>query len=137
MGLSPVIKPQGTGLGHGIEFFLADESDCEVINNITASCMKTDAKGTDFMFPLANRKTLKMFQIEEEEVLALCRTCTRYVRYVLDQVQDNPERLGLPARSHSRNEDRGPAIRFRSGSQIRANRLSAWPPKNLLHSSHH
>jgi hypothetical protein len=179
-GLMPLIKPQGTGLGHGIEFFLHDEPEsctveridrsieltkelygfesgafpytvCEyvdacavpdcthplyghkyelrvvvyrdgrylkafpsiikvaadtycpdsdsaagLINNITASCTRENAKGTDFMFPLANQKTLDLFQIEEQEILSLCNACTQYVRFVLDQTQDNPSRLGLP-----------------------------------------
>ena len=180
-GLRPVIKPHGTGLGHGIEFFLsADEPDasilkridgsirlteeyyrakggafpytvceyvnadridrpghrlqghkyelrvvvyrdgmtlqalpsivkvaCEpcgqdgdgkhgLINNITASCVRTQAKGTDYMFPLANRETLALFGLTEQDITALCRGATGYVRYVLDQVEDQPARLGLP-----------------------------------------
>jgi hypothetical protein len=221
MGLCPVIKPQGTGLGHGIEFFLADESDCEVIkridrsirltqefyqassgafpytvceyvdactvpdanhplfghkyelrvvvyrdgnflkafpsiikvaaepvstngaepagliNNITASCMKTDAKGTDFMFPLANVRTLKMFQITEEEMLALCRTCTQYVRFVLDQVQDDPKRLGLPENSQSDNDTKSQFDQFQFRNPSGGRRFNTWPSNNLLHSIHH
>lgn len=179
-GLRPVIKPHGTGLGHGIEFFLADEPDsavlekvdrsiqlteeyyravggafpytvceyvdactvprkghplfghkyelrvvvyrdgmmlrafpsiikvaCEpfdaenseatgLINNITASCMRTQAKGTDYMFPLANRETLHLFGLEEHHLAAVCSAATGYVRHVLDTVQQQPERLGLP-----------------------------------------
>lgn len=179
-GLQPVIKPHGTGLGHGIEFFLTDESDAEVlkkvdrsiqlteeyyravggafpytvceyvdactvpsvghplfghkyelrvvvyrdgmmlrafpsiikvacepfdaensesaglINNITASCMRTQAKGTDYMFPLANRETLRLFGLEEHHVAAVCSTATGYVRHILDTIQQQPERLGLP-----------------------------------------
>lgn len=182
-GRTAVIKPQGTGLGHGIEFFTTDDSQADVlrkvdrsiriteeyyqvsggafpytvcefvdactvpdrrhplfghkyelrvavyrdgmylkafpsiikvacepvgpnrseptglINNITASCMKTEAKGTDFMFPLANRQTLATFGLDEEHIIAVCRGATGYVRYVLDQVQDNPTRLGLPVNS--------------------------------------
>ncbi len=182
-GLCPVIKPQGTGLGHGIEFFLSDEPQaaiearidrsiqltqeyyqakggafpytvceyvdactvpdqthplfghkyelrvvvyrdemllrafpsiikvaCEpadtqgiepagLINNITASCMRTQAKGTDYMFPLANRETLRVFGLDENHLAAVCSAATQYVRYVLDQTQQNPTRLGLPART--------------------------------------
>jgi len=179
-GLQPVIKPHGTGLGHGIEFFLTDESDasalgkidrsieltqeyyraaggafpytvceyvdactvprrdhplfghkyelrvvvyrdgmmlrafpsiikvaCEpfegedsdpsgLINNITASCMRTQAKGTDYMFPLANHETLHLFDLAEDHLTAVCTAATGYVRHILDKVQQQPERLGLP-----------------------------------------
>lgn len=179
-GLQPVIKPHGTGLGHGIEFFLAEEPEAEIlrkidrsiqltqdyykaaggafpytvceyvdactvphqghplfghkyelrvvvyrdgmtlrafpsiikvacepaddgsepsglINNITASCMKTRAKGTDYMFPLANRQTLELFGLNDDHLAAVCTAATGYVRHVLDEVQQHPERLGLPA----------------------------------------
>lgn len=180
-GIRTVIKPQGTGLGHGIEFFLNDVTEAEVIrkvdrsiqlteeyyqmqggafpytlcefvdgctlpepqhplfghkyelrvvvyrngmllkafpsiikvscdpvgpdqseptgliNNITASCMKTEAKGTDFMFPLTNYQTLRIFGLQEEHLFAVCRTATGYVRFVLDQLQTDPARFGLPA----------------------------------------
>ncbi len=189
-GLQPVIKPHGTGLGHGIEFFLKNESDASVIqkvtrsmklteeyyavpggafpytvcqyvdadrvnrpghrlhdhkyeirvvvyrdetllraypsivkvacepchlaqnsptgliNNITASCVRTRAKGTDFMFPLANRETLDLFGLKERDIAAACRAATGYVRFVLDQVEDSPERLGLP----SSNAERGVTV---------------------------
>ncbi len=179
-GLKTVIKPQGTGLGHGIEFFLIDDDESDVIrkvdrsirlteeyyqmaggafpytlcefvdastvpdfdhplfghkyelrvvvyrdgmllkafpsivkvaceavggnqseptgliNNITASCIKTGTQGTDFMYPLTNRRTLEIFGLSDEHMLALCSAATGYVRYVLDQVQENPSRLGLP-----------------------------------------
>jgi hypothetical protein len=182
-GRRPVIKPHGTGLGHGIEFFLSrDETDdavirqidrslrltaefygtrggafpytvCDyvdadridspghrlhghkyelrvvvyrdglelrahpaivkvacapwsdddldpaaLINNITASCVRTRAKGTDFMFPLANAESLALFGLEERDLLAVCRTATRFVRHVLDEVEDQPARFGLPGR---------------------------------------
>jgi len=184
-GIRTVIKPQGTGLGHGIEFFLTDVSEAEVarkvdrsillteeyyqmrggafpytlcefvdgctvpdvqhplfghkyelrvvvyrdgmllkafpsiikvscdpvgpdqseptglINNITASCMKTEAKGTDFMFPLTNHQTLRIFGLDEDHLFAVCRTATGYVRYVLDQLQADPARFGLPASVYS------------------------------------
>jgi hypothetical protein len=183
-GLRPVIKPHGTGLGHGIEFFLANEpaSDvlkkidrsiqltqeyyraaggafpytvCEyvdackisrpehplfehkyelrvvvyreemmlraypsivkvasepfdpqrcdgtgLINNITASCLQTKAKGTDYMLPLANCKTLELLGLDESHLTAVCTAATGYVRYILDQVQEQPQRLGLPAVSY-------------------------------------
>lgn len=42
-GRKPVIKPQGTGLGHGIEFFLCrDESDESVVARIDASLRLTE-----------------------------------------------------------------------------------------------
>lgn len=68
-----------------------------LINNITSSCVRTQAKGTDFMFPLANRETMDLFGLEERHIDDLCRAATGYVRYVLDQVEDCPERVGLPS----------------------------------------
>ncbi len=41
-GRRPVIKPHGTGLGHGIEFFLADESEEEVIQRVDRSIRGTE-----------------------------------------------------------------------------------------------
>jgi len=207
-GLQPVIKPQGTGLGHGIEFFLAEQSDQQVIdridrsiqltqefyrspggafpytvcqfvdactvdrpghpldghkyelrvvvyrdglwlkafpsivkvaaepvslshgetkgliNNITASCMQTQAKGTDFMFPLANRETLELFGLEDRHMRALCGATTRYVGFVLDQLQSNPRRLGLPAQPSASGV--GPSMPSLPSPGL------AWPRQNLL-----
>lgn len=177
-----VIKPQGTGLGHGIEFFLDPSEDetaikaridrsvrltesyyglpggafpytvCEyldtcsipeashplhghkfelrivvyrdgmelkafpsilkiasekydaakparlsLINNITTSAQAKKAAGVEFMLPLANRETLKMLGLTWEHLVELCRSATEFVRFVLDKVEDEPERLGLPA----------------------------------------
>jgi len=211
-GLCPVIKPQGTGLGHGIEFFLDDESEQDVvrkidrsialteefysvpggafpytvcqyvdackldhpgnplhghkyelrvvvyrdenllkafpsiikvaaeppgtensqtrglINNITASCQLAHAKGTDFMFPLANRATLQMFHLDEEQIQSVCHGATRFVRYVLDQVQQNPERLGLPRQQRIADS---PMISF-DGSTANSQLQWTWPTRNLL-----
>jgi len=213
-GLRPVIKPQGTGLGHGIEFFLSGEPEHDVarkvdrsislteefysvpggafpytvcqyvdactlsrpgyplhghkyelrvvvyrdkellkafpsivkvaaeppsieksqsrglINNITASCQVPHAKGTDFMFPLANRSTLAMFDLSEEQIRAVCHGATRYVRYVLDQVQQEPQRLGLPCRLSN-------AVNPRVSVPLPMTSCPAplvWPTRNLLHS---
>ena len=180
-GRRAVIKPQGTGLGHGIEFFLdADEDeaavvariDCSVaqtealyalkggafpytvcefldtctipaaghplrghkyelrvvvyrdgmtlkafpsiakvacepydparpvplslINNVTASAQAKQAAGVEFMLPLANPETLALLGIPPADLLALCETATRFVRHLLDRVQDEPTFFGLP-----------------------------------------
>jgi hypothetical protein len=181
-GKKAVIKPQGTGLGHGIEFFLnADEAPahiieridrslrlteeyykapggalpytvCEyidtctipqadhplhghkfemrvvvyrdgmalkafpliakiashaydaampahlsLINNITTSAQAKKADGSEFMLPLANRKTLDFLGIRVDEVQEVCAMATELVRFILDKVQSSPELLGLPA----------------------------------------
>lgn len=180
-GRKCLIKPQGTGLGHGIEFFLdAAESDasiagrldaslqqtaayygipggafpytlCEfldtctiphrdhalyghryelrivvyrdrmhlkavpsivkiasetydpaqqnrngLINNITASAQAKHAAGTEFMLPLSNHETLDLLGLRWQELVDLCAACTRFLRFTLDQVQDDPETFLLP-----------------------------------------
>lgn len=182
MGRKTVIKPQGTGLGHGIRFFLSgNESVSEVvakiddslketeqyysmkggafpytvceyldtctirkqdhplrghkfelrvvvyrdgdrlqafpsitkisseiydpqhpahmslINNITASAQSKKAAGVEFMLPLSRRETLDTLGVSVDELQSLCTGATRFVRYLLDQVEDQPRRFGLPA----------------------------------------
>lgn len=182
-GRKAVIKPQGTGLGHGIEFFLSPDEPVEevvasidrslklteeyyhapggalpytvceyidtctigrqghplfghkyelrvvvyrdgmwlkafpsitkvssqaydrdrpshlsLINNITTSAEATKAQGVEFMLPLSNRATLDLLEITPEQLHEVCRFATGFLRHVLDQVQDRPERLGLPSR---------------------------------------
>jgi hypothetical protein len=180
-GYQAVIKPQGTGLGHGIEFFLSpDETEeqiveridnslqlteryyglhggalpytvCEfldtatirheghpmqghkyelrivvyrdgeslrafpsivkvssetynpehpthlsLINNITASALATQSAGFEHMLPLCHRETLDLLGLTPEDLAGVSALATGLVRHVLDQVQDAPEKLGLP-----------------------------------------
>ena len=41
MGRPVVIKPQGTGCGHGIEFFFGDESVEEIEEKVWMGCVKS------------------------------------------------------------------------------------------------
>jgi hypothetical protein len=70
-----------------------------LINNITTSAEATKAQGVEFMLPLSNRDTLALLDLEPEQLQELCRFATGVVRYILDQVHDQPERFGLPART--------------------------------------
>jgi len=67
-----------------------------LINNITASGDTSKVHGVDFMLPLCNQRTLELLDLTLEEVETLCGSATGYVRHVLDQLEDDPERLGLP-----------------------------------------
>jgi hypothetical protein len=71
-----------------------------LINNITASGDTTKVNGVDYMLPLCNEQTLDLLNLSLDEIETLCAAVTGYVRHVLDQVEDRPERFGLPA-SHS------------------------------------
>ncbi len=180
-----VIKPQGTGLGHGIEFFLSPTEDarsivsridaslrqteqyygvlggalpytvCEfidactvqrtshplhgrkfelrivvyrdglmlrafpsivkiarepydparpsrvsLINNITTSGAPERNAG-ERILPLACASTLELLGLSLEDMRQVCSLATGFVRYVLDQVQAAPGKLGLPAASNS------------------------------------
>jgi hypothetical protein len=186
-GRRTVIKPQGTGLGHGIEFFLNGSQDeesiiaqidsslrlteehyrlkggafpytvCEyldartienpnhplhghkfelrivvyrdgmrlkafpaiakvasesydpanpaylsLINNITASSQAKKTAGVEHMLPLANRDTLALLGIPASELKELCTVATTFMRFVLDQVEDEPAVFGLPAKHRLR-----------------------------------
>lgn len=68
-----------------------------LINNITASGDTAKVCGTDYMLPLCDERTLEILDLSTAELEELCAACTGYVRYVLDQVEDQPERFGLPA----------------------------------------
>lgn len=72
-----------------------------LINNITACGDTAKVSGIDYMLPLANERTLEMLDLSVDEIEALCGAATGYVRHVLDQVEDQPERFGLPARRSS------------------------------------
>lgn len=183
-GRKPVIKPQGTGLGHGIEFFLdpaepaahvaarIDRSVrlteayyrlpggafpytvCEfldactvarqghalfghkfelrivvyrdsgllrafpsiakvasekydarhpahlsLINNVTTSAQAKNASGVEFMLPLANQETLDLLDISWADLVRLCAGATRFVGYIVDQVEQRPELFALPSKS--------------------------------------
>ncbi len=68
-----------------------------LINNITASGDTQKVCGTDYMLPLCNHQTLEMLDLTVEDLQRLNQIATGYVRHVLDQVEDAPQRLGLPA----------------------------------------
>jgi len=76
-------------------------SKLSLLNNITTSAEAKQREGTDFMLPLSNAETLELLEIDHEQMKALCAYCTGYVRYILDCVQESPERFGLPARGES------------------------------------
>ena len=70
-----------------------------LINNITASSDTTKVQGTDYMLPLCHRRTLGMLGLTVEEMSELCYLATGYVAHVLNEVEDGPERFGLPTRT--------------------------------------
>jgi hypothetical protein len=72
-----------------------------LINNITNSVAVTHSPGTEHMLPLASRQTLELLGLSVEDLRQVSALATGYVRYVLDQVQTAPARLGLPAASNS------------------------------------
>jgi hypothetical protein len=67
-----------------------------LINNITASGDTEKVNGAEYMLPLCNEQTLATLGLSHDEVESLCAAATGYVRYVLDQVEDQPQRFGLP-----------------------------------------
>ena len=67
-----------------------------LINNITASGDTPHVCGTDFMLPLCNERTLETLGLTPEDLHQLSQISTGYVRHVLDQVEDAPQRFGLP-----------------------------------------
>lgn len=67
-----------------------------LINNITASGDTQKVCGTDYMLPLCNRRTLEMLDLSQADLEDLCSAATGYVRHVLDQLEDQPGRFGLP-----------------------------------------
>ncbi len=74
----------------------ADKSNrLSLINNITTSAEAKKREGTDFMLPLCNEETLDILGIDADQMKRVCAYCSRYVRYILDQVQAKPERFGL------------------------------------------
>jgi hypothetical protein len=74
-----------------------------LINNITASGDTSKVNGVEYMLPLCNKRTLDLLDLSIEEVETLCAAATGYVRHVLDQVEAQPARFGLPARSANKN----------------------------------
>lgn len=70
-------------------------SRLSLINNITASAEAKKREGTEFMQPLCNAETLALLEIERAQMERLCAYCTGFVRHILDQVRDRPERFGL------------------------------------------
>src|SRR5262249_33006720 len=66
-----------------------------LINNITTSAEAKKREGVDFMMPLSNAEPLQTLEIDAEQMKEVCAYCAGYVRYILDQVQEKPERFGL------------------------------------------
>jgi hypothetical protein len=180
-GRKTLIKPQGTGLGHGIRFFLSDEEReadiitrideslretealyglkggalpytvCEfldtctiqrdhhalkghkfeirvvvyrdggwlkafpsitkiaseaydaarpahlsLINNITTSAQAKKTAGVEFMMPLSRRETVDTLGLTVADLEHVCAAGTRFVRYLLDTLEDRPWVFGLP-----------------------------------------
>ncbi|GIL52054.1 hypothetical protein Vafri_8015 [Volvox africanus] len=67
-----------------------------LINNITTSAKETAQSGQEFLLPLCNSGTLEVLGIQLTELAELCTASTHFIRYVVDQVQDNPSLFGLP-----------------------------------------
>jgi hypothetical protein len=74
-----------------------------LINNITASGDTSKVNGVEYMLPLCNKRTLDLLDLSIEEIETLCAAATGYVRHVLDQVEAQPARFGLPAHSARKN----------------------------------
>jgi len=70
-----------------------------LINNVTASGDTEKVQGTDYVLPLCNSRTLQTLELSPADLQHLCHMSTSYVRHVLDQVEDQPQRFGLPASS--------------------------------------
>jgi hypothetical protein len=68
-----------------------------LINNITASSKETQQAGSEFMLPLSSTRTLECLGVSPAELAELCSACTHFIRFVLDQVQDQPALFGLTA----------------------------------------
>lgn len=68
-----------------------------LINNITTSSQVKKTEGVEFMMPLSRRETLDLLGIGVGELESVCAGATRFVRYLLDQVEDQPQAFGLPA----------------------------------------
>ena len=68
-----------------------------LINNVTASGDTDKVRGTDYVLPLCNTRTLQTLGLSPADLQHLCQMSTCYVRHILDQVEDQPTRFGLPA----------------------------------------
>jgi hypothetical protein len=67
-----------------------------LINNVTASGDTQKVRGTDYVLPLCNLRTMQTLGLTVDDIQNLCQLSTAYVRHVLDQVEDQPGRFGLP-----------------------------------------
>lgn len=80
------------------EVFHAEQpTHLSLLNNITTSAAATHTAGVEHMLPLANAKTLQLLGLSLEDLRQVSALATGYVRFVLNQVQAAPSRLGLPA----------------------------------------
>ena len=72
----------------------AYNADCpdrlSLINNITAASEDQKA-GVDYILPLCNRETLELIGMSVEELAMVGRYMARYVRHVLDRLEDDPD----------------------------------------------
>lgn len=66
-----------------------------LINNVTAATESSSKKGVDFVLPLSNRNTLDLLGLSIDELTSLSSTCTRYVRHILDRLEESPGRFGF------------------------------------------
>lgn len=67
-----------------------------LINNITASSSATLTAGVDHMMPLCRQSTLDLLDLTVDDLAAVSELATGVIGFVLDQLEDQPARLGLP-----------------------------------------
>lgn len=69
-----------------------------LINNISLSAEAKRREGTDFMLPLSNRETLDLLEIDPNVLAEVCSYCTGFIGHILDTLQAELRRFGLPER---------------------------------------
>jgi hypothetical protein len=85
-----------------------------LINNITASAVREKNAGMEHMLPLTNLETIRLLNLSVDDIQAACKVATGYVRYILDQVEDQPQRFGLPGSSQQTVSGDPPHLHLRS-----------------------
>jgi hypothetical protein len=70
-----------------------------LINNITAAS-EAQQDGVSYILPLANRDTLALLGLTLDDMVAVGQAMTRYVRHVLDSLDDPREALSSVIASH-------------------------------------
>jgi hypothetical protein len=66
-----------------------------LINNVTAATEDGHLRGVDFVLPLTNLQTLHLLGLTVKDMKALSLACTRFVRFILDRLQAEPQRFGI------------------------------------------